>query len=433
MSRRRKKSQAEQQAQKTGTPEKIMATPNGEPTTAPITEAVATPITEAVATPNTEAAATPNDDPTMTPNEEPTTIPTVANEDNQIVQAPNNDEPAGTEIVLAEVFGEMIDATAEEPTYPTHEWQGPAEPPLVLPDEGASNESLIEGARRLVQIVGWRMRRTVQEWWLIGRHLQLLKARPENDGRWRTEILPEIGINHTTDHQLRTMAEKVPFEACGYYLNKSKLLREIGVLPPEKPKQLGGPQTDADGGNGARVRDVAEEIFGIETGASFGIEGLGDGSLSLAAPFDASEIQDGVETEPLGAAVADEVAQPDDQPDVKVQPKVEPKTKTDAKAKKVTAEAALQPEEDDPVAESDALVVTLGGAEVAELEAAAVEAGLIPIAKTEKRLVGLLWFGEEDHHPAKEKVGKTLDMLGFVKEKMQVEARYLKAMEVIAV
>jgi hypothetical protein len=350
----------------------------------------------------------------------------------------NHVDRAGTEIVLAEVFGEMLDATVEEPTYPAHEWQGPAEPMVVLPDDNASDEELIEGARHLVDVVRWRMRRTVQEWWLIGHHLRLLKARPSNDGRWRTEVLPTIGINHTTDHQLRTLAESITFEACLDFNSKTEALRSIGFFATPQPKQLSGPQTATSDDGEVMFQTSTEETLG--SGGDPAYEFIGVDALFQAAPFEMPEVGAGAGDEPPVGALADEVAQPSD----RVQPSGETKAKAPAQAGtkrtgpergavKIAAKAAPQPEQDDLLAEAEAIVVTLSGAEITHLGAVIAESGLTPIASTQDRIVGMLWYGDDTYKTATERVGKLFDRLRVAKRAIQVEARYLQPSDLIAV
>lgn len=404
------------------------------------------PTTETMPTTTEETTPTPMMA-EVAPAENHETTPTVAN-NNEIVQAPGNDEPTGTEIALSGDWEIVLDALVKVPADPAHEWQGPAEPPLVLPDEAASNEELIGGARQLVQTVRWRLRRTVQEWWLVGRHLTILKSRPENEGRWRTEILPQIGINHTTDHQLRTMAERIGFEACLQYSNKSEVFREIGLLPAKKAKQLCGSQTDAVGSNGAKVQNGIEDILGIESEMTFdfGSEGpLGqavpfdfgsDGPLSQAAPFDEIDVQSGEVAEPNAVEFAEEATQTEAKADAKAQPNITKVTpKVAPQPTKIAAKVVpeTKPKGDDPIDGTEALIVVLEGAKAADKESLVAQSGFTVLSKSQDRVVGGLWYGRESNKAARAIVHEALAKLRAGKGKIKIEANYLELSDVIAV
>lgn len=401
--------------------------------------------TEIMPTTTEETTPTPTEETTATPmtaevahSENPETTQMVAN--NEIVQAPSNEEPTGTEVAPGGNWEIVLEAMVKEPTDPAFEGQGPAEPPLVLPDDEATSEELIEGARNLVDVVRWRMRRTVQEWWLIGRHLTILKSRPENEGRWRTEILPAVGINYTTDHQLRTMAERIGFEECLGYSNKSEVLREIDVLPGKQSKQLCGSQTDAVGSNGAKLQNGIEEILGIEGDTTFEFE-IG-GPMSQATLLDLPDVQGEEVADLQVVAFGDEATQPDavaaeaTQPEAKAQPKdnkaqgkVAPQpTKL---AAKVTPDT--KPKGDDPIDGTEALIVVLEGAKAADKESLVAQSGFSILAKSQDRVVGGLWYGRESNKAARAMVQEALAKLRAGKGKIKIEANYLELSDVAQV
>ena len=322
----------------------------------------------------------------------------------------NVDTPIpGTEIVLSGGAPEVLDVTIEEPDYPSQEWRDTPEILPVVPDDNMTDEALVAFVHERQGSILRHYRTTIQEHWLIGRAHHLLFLRHGDDkigpdgkkikSRWREDWLPRLGYNHTSDQQLRVLATEMTLEEAGQFPNKNKALQALGF-------SVGGVRKAIEQDKKERGQEVHP----------------GNAALEMAQPLGETVI----ESEPQGVANHKPFAK--GKPAPKVQAKASPEHKIAAKAA-----PQAEPLEEDPMVGTEALVVTLDGAADADLETVVAESGLTPIAKTPGRIVALLWYSDETVESATKKVGKALDRLRPEKPKLQVEARYLCASEVVQV
>ena len=103
---------------------------------------------------------------------------------------------------------------------------------ILMPE--STDESLIDAARELNASYKGHLRRSIEDFWKLGKTLSELFQRRHLKGRW-ADILDEIGINITTDNQARRLFRDSTIEGLAEFKNRTAALRALGILSTPTP------------------------------------------------------------------------------------------------------------------------------------------------------------------------------------------------------
>jgi hypothetical protein len=125
-----------------------------------------------------------------------------------------------------------------------------------LPDTALDDDELIARVRGLHESTERHLKRSIQDFWLLGASLNSLFKRRHLyvTTTWESFVADEVGIGRNTASQARRLASSCEFSALGQFRNRTDGLRQLKILASPK-SSVASDKPDADVSDKPNVSD----------------------------------------------------------------------------------------------------------------------------------------------------------------------------------